>query len=115
VLSLFLSTFGPWLSLIPIVGWVLIIVVVAKLSWKASAWTVLGKDFLTKTKKVEDIVNLLATNHLPHLQAGIDANTSAIEKSTEANTSAIENLREDLLGELRGLRSDLLQYALRKT
>jgi hypothetical protein len=114
MLSLFLSTFGPWLSLIPLVGWVLIIVVAVKISWKASAFSIIGKAFMDKTEKVEDTVNLLATNHLPHLQLGIDANTNAIEKSAEANTTAIENLRDDLLAELRGLRSDLLQYALRK-
>lgn len=103
MLSLFLSTFGPWLTLIPVVGWVLLIIVAVKLSWKFSAFAVFSKTFLTKTEQVEDTVNLLATNHLPHLQIGIDA-----------NTSAIENMREDLLAELRGLRSDLLQYALRK-
>ena len=103
MLSLFLSTFGPLLTIIPVVGWVLLIVVAVKLSWKSSAFVVLGKAFMTKTEQVEDTVNLLATNHLPHLQLGIDA-----------NTSAIENMREDLLAELRGLRSDLLQYALRK-
>jgi len=103
MLSLFLSTFSPLLSLVPVVGWVLLIVVAVKLSWKSSAFVVLGRTFMSKTEQVEDTVNLLATNHLPHLQIGIDA-----------NTSAIENMREDLLAELRGLRSDLLNYALRK-
>jgi hypothetical protein len=103
MLSLFLSAFGPLLTIVPVVGWVLLIIVAVKLSWKSSAFVVLGKAFMDKTEKVEDTVNLLATNHLPHLQLGIDA-----------NTNAIENMREDLLAELRGLRSDLLQYALRK-
>ena len=77
---------------IHIAGWVFLITLSFKISWKASKF--LGdlsdnaddnKDTAEKIKEMQQTMNALATNHLPHI-----------------------------LEELKGLRSDMFQYFLAK-
>jgi hypothetical protein len=93
----FLNAFSYFSDHVHIVGWTFIIIIAIKVSWKFSAFKLYVEGLVAK-----------ATNHLPHLQAGLDAN---IESNKEVGRS-VDNLRTDLLAELRGLRGDILQYAL---
>jgi hypothetical protein len=104
----FLNAFSYFSDHVHIVGWTFIIIIAIKVSWKFSAFKLYVEGLVAKAQEVENTVDLLATNHLPHLQAGLDAN---IESNKEVGRS-VDNLRTDLLAELRGLRGDILQYAL---
>lgn len=84
-----------------IVGWSGLLIAVIKVSWKASRYITKLEKSLEDTKGATDTINLLATNHLPHIQHAV-----------ESLQDTVENTREDLIVELKGLRQDLLQFAL---
>ena len=84
-------------------GWITLII----FAWRASSRFTKFTDGISKSEKVivesSETITKVATNHLPHLQEGID----------NVNDS-VKSLQKELVDELRGVRSDLLQYALRK-
>jgi hypothetical protein len=86
-----------------ILGWLSLIVFALKVSWKLSRFFDGLAASFAKTEKMESTVELLATNHIPHLQIGIDK-----------VDDTLQNLRSETIAELKGIRSDLFQVALRK-
>jgi len=68
---------------IHVAGWISLIVLAVKGSWRIS-------KFFDKVKDAGETIDLLATNHLPHIQSGI----------------------EDLNKEVKGLRQDINQTLL---
>ena len=84
-------------------GWITIVI----LAWKASSRFTKFTSGVTEaeksTKASEEIINKVATNHLPHL-----------EEAVNNLTDTVNDMRQDLVSELKGVRADLLQYALRK-
>ena len=84
-------------------GWITLII----LAWRASSKFTKFTEGISKSetlvKESSETITKVATNHLPHLQEGIDNVNSGVAR-----------LDENIIGELRGIRSDLLQYALRK-
>jgi hypothetical protein len=103
------SAFSSLFGVIPTIGWLFLITAAIKFTWQFSGYQLKIKSFLDDTKMVENTVNVLTTNHLPHLQTGIDENTDEIKNVG----SAVHCMQESILVELKGIRSDLLQYALR--
>ena len=75
-----------------VLGWAALIFVTLKLSWRASKFFDDIVDSSRRVRRMEDTVETLATNHLPHIQREI----------------------EILVVEIKGLRSDLFQLAIRK-
>ena len=99
----YFGVFG-WLSAhIHVAGWIII----CWFFWRTSAkWeTFVSKMSLADkvVKESHDTISIVATNHLPHLQEGINRIDDSVQK-----------LEVSLVSELKGVRSDLLQYALRK-
>ncbi len=88
---------------IHVAGWIILII----FAWRASArFTKFTSGVTTaesQAKASSETLEVLATNHLPHLQKGMD----------DLNDN-IKDMREEIISELKGVRSDLLQYALRK-
>jgi hypothetical protein len=82
---------------IHVAGWVFLIITSFKISWKASKFfgeiadaAEESKLAAERTKEMQKTIELVATNHLPHLQ----------------DSSAA------LLEEIKGLRRDLLQILI---
>ena len=88
---------------IHILGWLSLVLFTIKTSFKLSQLINKVVVSVARLERTEATVELLATNHLPHLQIGIDQVTDAINESTSQTIS-----------ELKGIRSDLFQVALRK-
>jgi len=83
--------FLVWVSdHIQLFGWPSLIV----LTWKIS-----GRffDFKKRLENTETTVQLLATNHIPHLQAELEKLNEAIPSGFDQMTDAISGLRQDLL------------------
>ena len=97
------NAFGWVFQNVHVFGWLTLVV----LAWKASSrFEKFTSDITSSERLVKDsseTITKVATNHLPHLQEGID----------NVNDS-VQELRTDIISELKGVRSDLLQYALRK-
>jgi len=93
------NAFGWLFQNIHAFGWITLII----LAWKASGRF---EKFTSGISKSEEIINKVATNHLPHLQEGID--------NVNDNVKGVQTELASLITELKGIRSDLLQYALRK-
>lgn len=89
-----------WLAqYIHVGGWFFLIFSAWKISWKFSRFLTnllesidKGKDAAEITTEMNKTVELVATNHLPHLQEAMN----------------------NVLAEIKGLRTDLLQVLLRK-
>jgi hypothetical protein len=106
----FFNAFNFLSQNIHLAGWVFIIGVAVKLSWKISGAVNkfnIALDNLSEarvqTDKMEKTVDLLATNHLPHIQEGLNNIIKQVEK-----------LDENLVSEVKGLRQDLLAVVLHK-
>ncbi len=97
------NAFGWLFANIHVAGWLTLII----LAWKASSRFekfTSGVSTAEKSAKAsEEIINKVATNHLPH-----------IEEAVNHLSEHVQDLKTDLVSELKGVRSDLLQYALRK-
>ena len=87
---------------IHIAGWISLIIFVAKFSWKASTFFEGVYKSVEKTTRMENTIESVAHNHLPHLQESIN----------EVNIN-LALLKTELILELKGVRSDLFQVALR--
>ena len=94
-----LNAFGFLSQNIHIAGWVALISISWKLSWKVSKFfsdlsdsAYETKAAAERTKDMQQTINTVATNHLPHLQ--------------ETSGQMVE--------ELKGMRRDMLQYFLSK-
>lgn len=78
----------------PALFYVLLLGIAGHVGWRANKLISRFNTAIDKTDKVESTVNLLATNHLPHIQ------------------EAIESMRDTLVEELRGLRSDFVNFLI---
>ena len=95
----FLSAFNFLSNYIHVAGWLFLIGVVARVSWKASyffqeliEFVREGKKAAEQTRSIENTIATLATNHMPHLQQAM----------------------VDVHEEIKGLRNDLLIILSRK-
>jgi len=87
---------------IHLAGWVFVMTVVARVSWKAS-------KFFDTIRDSGKTLHLLATNHLPHLQASLDTLTEKVPEVQEGLTSLSEDVK-DVGTEIKDMRKDLLQF-----
>lgn len=88
---------------IHILGWLTLISFVAKMSWRVSAFLEKISQSFDKTTKMQNTVEKVATNHLPHLQQSMDRMNETLAET-----------RNDLVSELKGVRGDLFQIAIKK-
>jgi hypothetical protein len=69
-----------WAHATLIVG---VILAVVRFLFRWPMWFQQIKDFFDKVDKAQDTVRLVATNHLPHLQASADASLEELRKMNE--------------------------------
>lgn len=86
-----------------ILGWGVVVISVLKVTWKASRFFDNIISSAGRLQQMESTVELLATNHLPHIQ-----------KELETVNTSVKELKDELIVEIRGLRNDLFQMAIRK-
>ena len=87
---------------INILGWGWVIYFIWKTSWKISHFFDKIQSSTEQAAVMQNTIQTMATNHLPHLQEGID----------EINANLTE-LKTVVVVELKGIRNDLFQVALR--
>lgn len=82
-------------------GWCTLIGCAWKASSKFSEFVDNIKDTLSNSKDAKDTINLVASNHIPHLQIEL-----------EKLNRSMDSFRQDFLAELKGMRQDLVNFLL---
>ena len=91
-----IDTFNFVLQNIHVPGWIALICLAFKVSGKVTKVLSEHSEAIKDVRDTKAAVDLLATNHLAHLQNSVDG------------------MRQEVVSELKGVRSDLLTYALNR-
>jgi len=75
---------------IHLIGWPLLISV----AWKSSQYV---SKLQTRAENSENTLQSLATNHIPHLQAGIDNIASSVDKGIDRLDKSLDLLGQNIL------------------
>ena len=87
-----------WLSdHIQLIGWPTIIIFVWKASYKITKYVTRLEDSEEALKNTSSTLNLVTTNHLPHMQVELEKLNEAVPSGFNRLSDAIAGLRQDLL------------------